>query len=200
MAKVTFIIYMHRNKINNKVYIGQTLNPKKRWEYNGVHYKGSPKFYNAIQKYGWDNFEHIILKENLTLEEANYFEKYYIEKYNSVNNGYNIRAGGENGSWPEDIRQKISKSNKETWAIKRKDEVYLKKHRENQKEKVGKKVICLNTGEVFATQIEASIWCGLKDSTPISRCCKKERLTAGKHPITKERLRWMFYEEKEENK
>ena len=66
-----YTIYIHKNKINNKVYIGQTSqNPKKRWD-NGRGYQSSPKFYNAILKYGWDNFEHIILYTNLTLEQAN---------------------------------------------------------------------------------------------------------------------------------
>ena len=61
-----YTIYIHRNKINNKAYIGQTCNdPKKRWE-NGNGYKKQPHFYNAIQKYGWDGFEHIIWGENLT--------------------------------------------------------------------------------------------------------------------------------------
>lgn len=47
-------IYMHRNKINNKVYIGQTYqsNPKKRWGSSGVTYKTNPYFYRAIKKYG----------------------------------------------------------------------------------------------------------------------------------------------------
>ena len=57
-------IYLHRNKINNKVYIGQTIqSPEERWK-NGNGYKGCYYFYNAIQKYGWDNFEHIILEQN----------------------------------------------------------------------------------------------------------------------------------------
>ena len=44
--------------------------PEKRWGVNGRNYKSSPHFYSAIQKYGWDNFEHNILFTNLTKEEA----------------------------------------------------------------------------------------------------------------------------------
>lgn len=48
---------MHKNKINNKVYIGQTHQTlKERWGKNGSGYRTSPHFYHAIQKYGWDNF------------------------------------------------------------------------------------------------------------------------------------------------
>ena len=43
--------------------------PEKRWGINGNNYKSSPHFYAAIQKYGWDNFEHNILFENLNYEE-----------------------------------------------------------------------------------------------------------------------------------
>jgi len=55
-------VYVHINKINNKKYVGQSVNLKARWESNGYYYRDSPYFYAAIQKYGWDNFEHIILK------------------------------------------------------------------------------------------------------------------------------------------
>ena len=87
-------IYIHRNKINGKVYIGQTKQPlKSRWN-NGYGYKQCTKFWNAIQKYGWDNFEHKLIEDNLTLDEANRKEQYYIQKYNSIDNGYNISIGG----------------------------------------------------------------------------------------------------------
>ena len=91
-----YTIYMHKNKINGKVYIGQTCQIlANRWGSDGRRYKGQI-FYNAIQKYGWDNFEHIILKEGLTQEEANQQEIYYIQLYQSTNKnfGYNVTKGG----------------------------------------------------------------------------------------------------------
>ena len=64
-----YVIYCHKNKINSKCYIGITQQkPKRRWQ-NGVGYK-TQNFYRAIEKYGWNNFEHIILEEGLSLEEA----------------------------------------------------------------------------------------------------------------------------------
>ena len=61
---------MHKNKINNKVYIGITCQKTKyRWG-AGSGYKQQPKFYRAICKYDWDNFEHIILFNKLNFEEA----------------------------------------------------------------------------------------------------------------------------------
>ena len=92
-----FTIYKHINKKNGKVYIGQTIQrPEDRWK-NGAGYRNCTKFYNAIQKYGWDNFEHIILEQKeMTQEEANELENFYIKKYNCLDDkyGYNITEGG----------------------------------------------------------------------------------------------------------
>lgn len=82
------------------MYIGQTCqtNPKNRFGKNGTNYKKCPRFWNAIKKYGWDNFEHIIIMDNLTLEMSNIIEKELIKKYDTCNDefGYNISFGGNN--------------------------------------------------------------------------------------------------------
>ena len=58
--------------------------------------QGKYIFYYDIQKYEWNNFEHIILENNLTLDESNKLEKQYISYYNSTNPsvGYNTMPGG----------------------------------------------------------------------------------------------------------
>lgn len=102
-------VYKHTNKVNGKVYIGQTcMKPKDRW-YNGEGYKGCSYFYHAIQKYGWDNFEHEILFEGLTLEEANELEKRLIAEYDSTNHskGYNLMTGGNNSEHSEETKEKL---------------------------------------------------------------------------------------------
>lgn len=193
-----YCVYMHRNKINNKVYIGQTCNIKVRW--HPISYKGSSYFYNAIEKYGWDNFEHIILIDNLSLEEANQKEKYFIKIYESTNRnkGYNLKTGGNNGyQLSKETRQKIRLSN-QLYAKNNLNKLLIRL--EKMHEKARKKVICLNNNKIFNSQLEAANYAGLKNSTPISRCCKGERKTAGKHPISGKRLIWKFYEVKEENK
>ena len=106
-----YCIYLHRNKINNKVYIGQTCQePEKRWK-NGLGYKNCPRFYSAIVSYGWDNFEHLILETHiLTSKEADEKERYYIQKYHSTNPdyGYNLAEGGFSLSdyWSSEERRK----------------------------------------------------------------------------------------------
>lgn len=110
---MSYTVYSHRNKINGKIYIGITgRDPEERWGKDGNQYKSSPHFYSAIQKYGWDNFEHIILYTGLTKEEACLKEQELIKKFNSIDRrfGYNSTSGGECGSPNEDTKKKISKA------------------------------------------------------------------------------------------
>lgn len=108
-----YTVYQHKNKINEKIYIGITMQePNKRWGLNGVNYKSSPHFFAAIQKYGWDNFEHNILFTNLTKEEACKKEQELIEFYNSMdrNFGYNSTSGGETFIMNKETKEKISQA------------------------------------------------------------------------------------------
>ena len=106
-----YCIYKHTCP-NGKVYIGQTgQKPEKRYGRDGCKYEGCTAFYNAIQKYGWDNIEHEILCNDLTLEEANIKEAEFIQLYQSYNRkyGYNLRLGGNNGTHSEETKIKMSK-------------------------------------------------------------------------------------------
>ena len=93
----SYLVYIHFNQANGKCYVGVTRknNPNDRW-HNGNGYKYNTYFYNAIQKYGWDNFEHIIFASRLTKEEASSIERLLINKLQSDNPdfGYNICSGG----------------------------------------------------------------------------------------------------------
>lgn len=246
-----YSVYLHKNKINDKVYIGQTKQTlEKRWM-NGEGYDTSPRFYNAIQKYGWDNFEHIVLRTNLSQEEANYLEEQLIAQFNSQNEefGYNIKAGGNNNALSEETKRKIGLANSisllgNTWSEDQKEKIsklfsgkgnpfYGKHHTEETKKKIsdnrkgktsgeshpmygkhhlneslikmsenrqgkgGKKVLCVNTGEIFECMMDAARWCGLTNSSSIGQVCNKtgKQKTAGKHPVTNEKLIWEFLEE-----
>lgn len=137
-----YIIYMHTNKINGKIYIGQTCQSlEKRSGSNGASYKECYRFYEAIKEYGWNNFEHTILLSDLTAEEANKYEIALIASTRSYddNIGYNVSLGGY-GMTPErsralwadpKYRAKISEANKKIWA----DEEYRKKRSASLKEK-----------------------------------------------------------------
>lgn len=91
-------VYMHLFP-NGKRYIGITgQKPEQRWRVNGNGYKPQKLIRRAIQKYGWDNIEHIIVAKDLTITDASVLEKELIKKYNTTNPhfGYNQSIGGEN--------------------------------------------------------------------------------------------------------
>lgn len=129
-----YYVYVHTNKINGKKYVGQTCKkyPNQRWR-NGEGYKSSPHFYSAIQKYGWDNFEHEIIFKDLDLSQANEKEKELIAKYDTMNTdkGYNTRSGGMNGKHTEESKLKISQS-----RLGEKHHFYGKHLSEEHKEKL----------------------------------------------------------------
>lgn len=98
------------------MYIGITsISPERRWGRNGIHYKGCVAFYNAIQKYGWDNIKHEILYSGLTRDGASSLEAFFISMYHSNNSryGYNLTNGGITGDvMTEETKKKISESEK----------------------------------------------------------------------------------------
>lgn len=104
-----YCVYSHINKINGKIYIGITSDIQKRWKPSA--YKLCKYFYKAIQKYGWDNFDHIVLVDNIQYEIACECEKYLIKKYNSINSehGYNLARGGTGGATTSGERHRLSK-------------------------------------------------------------------------------------------
>ena len=114
-----YLVYIHKNKINDKVYVGQTCcSAQERWR-GGSGYK-QQFFYEAIEEFGWDNFEHIIVAENLTMAEAQELEKELIAKYNSNDPefGYNKTKGGFGSTgreWTQEDREKMSKIQLECW-------------------------------------------------------------------------------------
>lgn len=95
-------IYMIKNKINNKVYIGQSVDIERRWEAHKWRCVNDDKhlyLYNAINKYGIENFSFDVV-ELCDRDELNEKEIYYIKKYHSYiydekPNGYNMTIGGQ---------------------------------------------------------------------------------------------------------
>ncbi len=86
-------IYKVTNKVNGKSYIGQTRNTVEfRWR---QHYKAKDNkyFHRAIQKYGKENFE-VTTLEKCDTNKLNEREIYYINKFNTFSNGYNLTKGG----------------------------------------------------------------------------------------------------------
>ena len=113
MEERKFVVYKHTSP-NEKVYIGITSQKLNRRFRDGKGYYNNKHFYNAIKKYGWDNFSHEVLFDNLTEEEAKLMEQFYIALYDSFKNGYNRTLGGEGllGYTPtEETRIKLRNAN-----------------------------------------------------------------------------------------
>ena len=90
-------IYIIKNKINNKVYIGQAIDPHKRFigHISKAKYGLQMPISIAINTLGKENFYYEILEKDV--ENYDEREKYWIKYYNSfIPNGYNIQEGGEN--------------------------------------------------------------------------------------------------------
>ena len=87
-------VYRIQNIIEDKNYIGKSWNIEKRWKQHIATLKSNKhinsKLQSAFNKYGLDSFEFTILEETDKPELMDYFESYYTEKYNAINDGYSI--------------------------------------------------------------------------------------------------------------
>ena len=115
------IIYCFTNLINNKKYVGQSINDDGSRYKNHKHAYKSEKnceydspLHRAMRKYGFENFSYEILAKDIdNISILNELESYYIQEYNSlIPNGYNIEPGGKNAPKPKTQEQKV----KLTWG------------------------------------------------------------------------------------
>ena len=193
-----FIVYVHTNKVNNKKYVGITSKkPEVRWGKEGNGYKKQKRFFNAIQKYGWDNFDHEILFEGLSLKEALKKEFEISKIFNSTLNeyGYNNAVGrGGNFYLSEETRKKYSEAssgvNNSMYGKKHGKETLLKlsenAHVMTGKENPASRAIRgtnLKTGEIieFESASQAAKYFGLHNNSHFIECCKGKRKSCAGH-------------------
>lgn len=193
-----YTVYCHENRINGKRYVGIThLSPRRRWN-NGRGYKLNSHFTSAINKYGWEEFDHHILYEGLSKEEACEKEKYLIQKWNLCDPeyGYNNTYGGEHGLMSEHTRKKMSeaqKGEKAFWYGKKLPEDAKHKMSEVKKGKIPKstppkKVYCFETDTTYASMTDASRILNISTATVYKSCNNNYK--------RKPRLHFVYVEEK----
>lgn len=207
------IVYKVTNKINGKVYIGittKTLEHRKK-----IHIRDSKRmdtyFYRAIRKYGEENFEWEVIDTAETKEELSELEKYYIKLYDSFDNkdkGYNTTSGGYE-SWEITEEERINRSERvkgeNNPMYGRESPMKGKKFTEEHKAKISnslknsyrphvikgnnpsaKKVINLDTGEIFDTLTDASDKYGISRQMIGKVCNGYNKMAKG--------YRWAFIE------
>lgn len=175
MSEIYGYIYLIRNKINNKCYIGQTTsNFKERYSYNLIKRTHNDHLRKSLVKYGLENFE--IIEEfdkAYSKNELDILEDLYIKVYNLTNPdlGYNNKTGGANGKMNKMVRNKMSINHKG-----------LKNH-------ACRKIICLNDNKVFNYIGEASEYYKIAPNT-ITQSIKR-----GKSGTTDKKLVFMYYDD-----
>ena len=155
--KRNWCVYMHTNLFNGKMYVGITgKGAKHRW---GKGYRHCTKMNHAIKKYGWDGFDHRVLVDNLTKEEAEEIEQNLIEDLMLQDDkyGYNITPGGSAPIMTEETKRKISEANKG--------------HGGRGGGSPKRPVLCVETGTIFESCSDAARWCG-SNSSHISNACR----------------------------
>ena len=113
------IIYKATNKINGKIYIGQTivslaLRKRKHWNHANCQ-KNNYHFCNALRKYGVNGFKWQVICICPNVKSLNEQEEYYIVYYNSMEDGYNCTSGGKSNSGyraSEETKEKLSEMRK----------------------------------------------------------------------------------------
>lgn len=202
-----YVIYLHRNLINGKVYIGQTtLLPSKRWK-NGKGYPSNMHLRSAINKYGWENFEHIILEDFIgTPTQAANKEQQYIEIYNALDPeyGYNMKKGDvhvprsmieASVEWMKEHPEfgLARAADMHRWQKEHPEEMaaITKKFQEAGAKAKMKPVRCVETGMIFESQCEAARQVPGTAQSKINMCCSGGRKTCGGY-------HWEYYNEVEQ--
>lgn len=139
------------------MYVGITgIDPRKRWSKG---YRNSQRMENAIKKYGWENFDHVVVIDHLSKADAEELEQILIADLKTQDDryGYNITAGGCAPVMTEETKRKISEANKG--------------HHGRGGGVPKKRVLCVETGEIFESCCAAAKWCG-SNSSHISNACR----------------------------
>lgn len=170
---VEFCVYMHVNRANGKRYIGITsMNPLDRWA-NGKGYYRNKHFNDAIIKYGWDNFDHLILFAGLPREDACRIEQDLIAEYSTQDKryGYNLTSGGDYFKHSEESKALMSINRTGNGKGKRSPEAIANMKAAHAGGAAKVAVICIESGKVYDCINDASRDTGI-NKKQISGCCR----------------------------
>lgn len=198
--KTNYSVYKHTSP-EGKSYVGCTSRrPERRWD-NGNGYKYRHKeFYHDIKKFGWENFEHEIVASGLSEHEGFMLERELIGKYNTTDPkyGYNKAVGGKGPVGcvhDAEFRRKRSEAtsgcNNPMCGKPCEDERRRKiseahkglRHTEESIEKMrkvhSKRILCVETGEIYPSVLEAAKTIGAHPQSISAVCCGKQKTCRG---------------------
>ncbi len=116
-------IYKWTHIESRRCYIGQSIqNPNQRRLEHICDSRHNPRtyhFHNALKKYGVDAFTWEVIDTAESLEELNLLEEKYVIKYDSINNGFNIRDPGNNKLHSEESKKRMKEAQKNAHARRR---------------------------------------------------------------------------------
>jgi group I intron endonuclease len=116
-------IYKFTHIESGRSYIGQTIqDPNRRRLEHVCHSNHSPKtyhFHNALNLYSIDAFTFEVIANAESLEELNSLETKYINQFDSINNGFNIRDGGGNKLHSEESKERMRAAQRAAHARRR---------------------------------------------------------------------------------
>ena len=175
-------IYMIRNKVNNKIYIGQSVDIRARWGVhvwklrNNIHF--NTHLQNSWNKYGEDSFEFTVLvsSNSFSKYKLNELEEYYILGFNSCDNmfGYNSNYGGGCPIYNSDRCKKFEGCNNPNYGgTFHGDMEKVRKYLQTLtrgKNNNAKPCICLNTGCVYECTLDAADYLGVSASSIRNSC------------------------------
>lgn len=118
-------IYVIENTINYKLYVGQTVNleRRRRSHFSNSREQGNQAIKAAMQKYGKNHFDFVILEGCETSDELNERESYWIKELNTISPyGYNLNSGGQSFVISDETRLKMKENH---WSRKHPEVVFL---------------------------------------------------------------------------
>lgn len=196
---------------NNKYYVGMTQQlPKRRWR-AGAGYSTSQPVKQAIYEFGWENIKHTILQQNLSKQQAEYYEQHYIAQYKSniEQFGFNLTSGGITGTIRNtSSRNKLSQHRKGIkFSNQHKHNLSKSLHNYftniNNIEKIEKMkytnvinspkrktVKCIETGITYPSARNADKLTGIDYRRILEVCHKQKRMAGGFH--------WEFIKESDD--
>ncbi len=128
-----FSVYQHVTP-DGMYYFGATQNVERRWSRNGAEYEGTG-LYPYIEKYGWDNIQHIVLFRDQTRENALWIENFLIETAREDGVCINKQRSGlvsKEEGYNQDRNQKYYEQNKD--RIRERHREYQDEHKDKIRE------------------------------------------------------------------